>query len=456
VKGGTFVARLPRQLRGALAGIVACCAMACSAREGPAHAHAYLPPAPLPLEPVASASAEVSAVVAPRYDRVVLDTLQEVGRLRGLPVREKVQSFRVGRDVLLDKTRKKLAEEVPPGVIELQGEGLRALELIPVDYELEEGYLKLITARVAGFYDPDEKSMFLLDDLSIAQEEETLPHELVHALQDQSFSIGPLLDYRPGMSDQLTATQHLIEGDATIAGLEMTYGELDVDTDKLKSAFLLSNAASAVGASTPPILLSTLVSPYTDGSAFVQALKAAGGWPAVDGAFKRLPRSTEQVLHHDKYVSDEAPLAVPELTLAALGAGYAIGLDDNNGELGLKLMLEQWTAARVAAPAAAGWGGDRFVIARRKGASSSAYAVALYTRMDSEADATELAKVLKKQLGSQCRARKELGPISWGQQRANVVIVAGPYERAKTAGATPVSAGDCKTSAAWLKELLAL
>lgn len=429
-------------------------AIACSAPDTPTTTHAYAVPS-LTVYPEAPASAlasESASTAEPPYDRAVLESLKEVKRVRGLPVREKVRSFRVGRDVLLAKTRKKLAEEVPPGVIELQGEGLRGLELIPGDYDLEEGYLKLITARVAGFYDPDDKAMFLLDDLSIAQEEETLPHELVHALQDQSFSIGPLLDYKPGKSDQLTAIQHLIEGDATIAGLEITYGEIDVDTDKLKSAFLLSNAVSEVGASTPPILLSTLVSPYTDGSAFVQALKAKGGWKAIDAAFSRLPQSTEQVLHHDKYASNEAPLAVPKLTVAALGASFEIGLDDNNGELGLKLMLEQWTAHRAAAEAASGWGGDRFIVVRSNDASRKAYAMALYTRMDSQADAADVARILRRNFGRKCKPRKDLGPITWGHQLDTVVIVAGPYER----GPTLKSAGDCKTSEAWLKELLAL
>ena len=410
--------------------------LACSAPEPPEAERPHPPALRLhPPAPVAapSASAPGSAAAEPPHDPAVIESLREVKRVRGLPVKERVRSYRVGRDVLLAKTKKKLAEEVPPGVIELQGEGLRALELIPLDYELEDGYLKLITARVAGFYDPDEKSMFLLDDLSIAQEQETLPHELVHALQDQSFSIGPLLDYKPGRSDQLTAIQHLIEGDATIAGLEITYGEIDVDTDKLKSAFLLSNALSTVGASTPAILLSTLVSPYTDGSAFVQTLKAGRGWKAIDDVFQRLPASTEQVLHVDKYLQNELPLPVPKLTVAALGAGFEIGLDDNNGELGLKLMLEQWTAAGAAATAAEGWGGDRMIVARSGDGSDRAFAVALYTRMDSgEGRGRAGAGSAQTARREAVKLRKELGPIA-GVQERDLGLVAGPYRRGATA-----------------------
>lgn len=400
----------------------------------------------------ASGAASASAPPARAYAKAIDASLKEVTRLRELPAKEEIRSYSLARDALLEKMKKKVREEIPPGVIEYQGESLRSLGLIPLDYDLESGFLGLLSARVAGFYDPDEKAMYLIDDLTKAMEDETLPHELVHALQDQSFSIGWMLDYKPGKSDYTAAIQHLVEGDAMLVGMMVTYGDgaLDVDTESLRTAFFLSTAMSPVGATTPPIIVSGLVSPYTDGFAFVKGLREDGGWSAVNAAFKKLPETTEQILHLDKYRVAEPAKPVPAIPISTLGPQFSVALDETNGELALRLMLEQWTTLKGAAKAAQGWGGDRFVVAHAQGTEKT-YATALYTKMDSTTDAAEVAKILKAKLGAKCDARPDLGPIVWAQRAEDVVIVAGPYKK----GAKPTSAGSCSTAEAWLKEILA-
>ncbi len=414
-------------------------------------AEAALPATAAPEAPSAAASASAPGSAAPQpYVRAVRETLERVSKFRKLPIKSQVKSFVLSRDQLRDKTKQKLAEEVPPGVIELQAEGLRAFGLIPTDYDLEAGFLKLVTARVAGFYDPDTKEMYLLDDLSPSQQEETLPHELVHALQDQSFDLEPMLKYKPGKSDRTSAIQHLVEGDATLAGLMITYGsDFDPDPDAMRTAFLLSTQMSEVGAETPPIIVEGLVSPYTDGVEFVRAMRAQGGFSGIDAAFEKLPETTEQTLHPDKYLKGEKALAVPAITTEKLEK-LAVGFDDVNGELGLRLMLGQWTPTKVAVKAADGWGGDRLVVARGTD-DPKLFAVALYTKMDTVGDAKEFALVLRKKFGTQCLERKDLGPLAWTIRGSDVVMVAGPYK--KTSGGA-VSAGKCAGTEAWLKSIL--
>ena len=60
----------------------------------------------------------------------------------------------------------------------------------------------------------------------------------------------------------------------------------------------------------PAILRETLLYPYTTGAFFVQAAQMSGGWPAVDDFYDRMPESTEQILHPDKYAAGEAPVEV--------------------------------------------------------------------------------------------------------------------------------------------------
>ncbi len=418
------------------------------------------PPAPIgtsprvaepPPRPSASAFVEPTAPIKTDADDPELrKVLESVASARELSIKTRVRVTTLGRDALLEKTKKKVAEEIPAGVIDLQGEALRALALVPADYQVEEGLLKLVTARVAGFYDPDDQTMYLLDDLEEDQREETLPHELVHALQDQAFSIGPLLDYRAGESDRSTAIQLLVEGDATSAGFDIAFGSaFAVDEDALQASFLLSTSMSEVGRQTPAVLIGSLIAPYTDGFSFAQALRKRGGWRAIDAAFKALPESTEQVLHPEKYFAGEKPVEIPVLPVVALGEGFEVALHDVNGELGLRLMLEQWTARAIAVKAAAGWGGDRYIVARKK--DTTEHAFAMLTRMDTTADAAELAHVLETEMGKTCNARADLGPVVVKRRHKDVLVVAGPYARKKEGLR---GSGSCETAGKWADEIL--
>ncbi|MFO0551402.1 MAG: DUF6782 family putative metallopeptidase [Polyangiaceae bacterium] len=410
----------------------------------------------------ASSSAESARDVAtktpePTMDPVVLAELERVSEFRGLPIKHHFKTVRLDRAAVLERTKTKMNEELPADVLDWVAESLRALELLPIDYDLTEGFLELVTGRIAGFYDPDDKTMVLLDDLEDSQEEETLAHELVHALQDQSFDLGAMLDYKQGHGDESAAMQHLVEGDATLAGMQLANGpDFAPSIEQMRRAFYTSTKLSQIGVGTPDILIATLVSPYIDGYEFARQLQARSGWAGVNKAFERLPTTTEQVLHLDKYDAREAALVVPPISPAALGAGFVVKLEDSNGELGLKLMLEQWAARKTAAQAAAGWGGDRFAVAvRDKGPAGREVAVAYYTRMDTTLDADELTAVLTSEFGTKCTERSDLGPLAWRRKDRDVVLVAGPYRQpGGVAGRITLSAGDCSTATAWLDALL--
>ena len=58
-----------------------------------------------------------------------------------------------------------------------------------------------------------------------------------------------------------------------------------------------------------PVLVRSLQLPYADGTATVVRLVRTKGWSAVDALYERLPESTEQMLHIDKLLAREAPIA---------------------------------------------------------------------------------------------------------------------------------------------------
>lgn len=381
--------------------------------------------------------------------------LARVARARGLPSTREIEIAVQGRDELLARIRAHVDREMPADVIASQGEVLTALELLPPGYDFLEGTYRLVGGRVAGFYEPEDRTMYLVDDLSDDEAEETLAHELVHALQDQRYDLAALLRYAPGESDRLTAVHALIEGDATSAMLDVTIGSaFNISDAWLRRLLTASTALSPEGAATPPVLSASLTSSYADGFAFVQALRTRGGFPAVDEALRAPPTTTEQLLHLDKFTAREPALAVAKLPLDALGPGFRAVIDDVNGEQGLRIMLEQWAPRARAEEAAAGWGGDRYVVARRDEGEGK-HAVALGMRMvfDTAKDAGELAAVLSARFGASCRERPALGPLTFRRQGLEVALVAGPFARTAGSKAT-ASAGHCAAAEAWAVALL--
>ncbi|HVY47539.1 MAG TPA: hypothetical protein VHB21_16735, partial [Minicystis sp.] len=198
------------------------------------------------------------------------------------------------------------------------------------------------------------------------------------------------------------------------------------------------------------VLLASLVAPYADGFAFVQERRRAGGWAAVDAAYARLPQTTEQLMHHDKYAANEPALKLPRIDVAGLGPGYRARLEDDMGEESLRIMLEAWSTPDAAAAAAAGWGGDREVLAESKAGGATTLAVAYHVRFDAPKLADGMAALLKQKFPP-CRERKGLGPFGWQRRGADVVIVGGPYARD---GKSVRAAGDCAVANRWMKAIL--
>jgi hypothetical protein len=387
--------------------------------------------------------------------RAVATMLERVARKRALPAKAPVPLKVLPRAEVLQRIREKTDREVPKGVLEAQGELLRAFGLTDPSYDFVRGMYELIEGNIAGFYDQDENAMFMPDDLPDAVIEETLAHELVHALQDQHFDLGKMLEQAPGDSDRITAGHALCEGDAMSAMFDLTVGDAAlVDTEKLRLSMVASVALSGSGGTTPRVLQAALIAPYVDGFQFVQSLRKRGGWSAVDGAYKLRPTSTEQLLHLDKYDAREPPILVPEPPMPQAGADWQRVDADVLGEQGLRMVLEQLATRPLAADGAAGWGGDRFLVARRDAeGGGSEWAVAWHIRFDGGKDAGEAEQLLKKWQPSACVERTHLGPLAWKRSGDAVALVGGPY-RIGADGAL-ASASDCKLTSTWLKGVLA-
>jgi hypothetical protein len=438
--------------RGIAALGIAIVASACAGQEA-----RPIPP-PVVVEPTPIATAKPAGKAAPdpgaAAQKKVREMLAKVARARGIEAPREVPSRLLTRDEVLTKIRDKVKKEIPPDVAAHEGEFLAALGLVPPEYDFVEGALKLIQGRIAGFYEPADHTMYLVDDLDDDEAEETLAHELEHALQDHAYGLKKLLDFVPGEGDRLAAGHAVAEGDAMSAQFDVMMGSaFNVPEGALRRVLALSNAVAETSTGTPHVLQESLIAPYAEGFSFVQQQRQRGGWAAVDAAWRTMPETTEQLMHPDKYAAREPPIKVAIPTLAALGPGYRVATQDVVGEQGLKLMLAEWTHEKASIQGAAGWGGDRYVVARRDDTPDRhTIAVGWKVVMDTDRDAGELAAEIKRRFGVACRERPTVGPIAWTRKGRAIAVAAGPYARENK---LPKSAGNCALAKRWAKEILA-
>ncbi len=318
---------------------------------------------------------------------------QQVQMIRGLAAKAPVQPKVLDEAGLMASVRQHFDRDNPPALIAATERLYRALGMLPADASLKELYLKLLDSQVAGFYDPDEKALFVVSrsgGLGPA-EQVTFAHEFDHALQDQTFGLKKLGTAVPDQSDRSLARLSLAEGDATLLMSDWAQAHFTPVQMLQLLQTSVDPAQSAALASMPPILRDQLLFPYTRGLAFVQGLWATGGWAAVDAAYATPPDSTEQIMHPEKYVAHEAvaTIEVPGDLASRLGAGWRVDMQDTMGEFGLAEWLSGGggVSVDVASAAAAGWGGDRLMLV----SNGSTFGIAVQTTWDTAADASEFA-----------------------------------------------------------------
>ncbi|MCC7103642.1 MAG: hypothetical protein IT307_00730, partial [Chloroflexi bacterium] len=208
------------------------------------------------------------------------------------------------------------------------------------------------------------------------------------------------------------AIDALVEGDATISML--LWGRAHLTEAEL--AVVTSGGGDSSIDRAPPVVRDEVLFPYNDGALFVLQLVQHGGFEAVNAAFHKPPASTEQILHPEKYLAQDAPveIALPDLA-ATLGQGWRQLRSDVLGELDYRILLEQYVDPLAAARGSYGWGGDRFSLLQ---SDNGAIALALSSVWDTETDAQEFfsiyADTVRQRYGRRAVPTEE-GPtrLSW-------------------------------------------
>lgn len=353
--------------------------------------------------PTATATSVPPATATPEAvdETTVNELLNSIERsteqIREIDTPPSVEHMFVDKQGMQDRIEEELTD--PEVVDELLQESalLKLLGIIPYESFLGALYDNMLTSQVLGLYDSEKDQFFVLADDQLdgdslasgldIEAQLTYAHEYVHRLQDAKFDL-EVLKKLADNNDMSLAVAALIEGDATIVQTQYMLENFDVLELSALLEKALASQAELGSANVPPFLQRGLEFPYADGAAFVSILMQMGGFAAVDAVFKNLPKSTEQILHPEKYFDAEQPVKI-DIADDTMGSGWSVNSENVLGEFFLGSWLET-LGANDASIAAAGWGGDGYAVFEDGGGD---FALALMIAWDSNSEASEFFEI---------------------------------------------------------------
>jgi len=316
------------------------------------------------------------------YAATVKDAIPRLERSTGLTFKTPPRLESKTRDEVRQFLEKRFETETPSGEVSGLERAYKRLQLLPDTMDLRKFLLALLTEQVAGYYDPAAKTLYVVDGAPPDIVNVTIRHELVHALQDEYISLDSLQKQHDD-NDRQTAAQSIIEGQATLEQM----GGANIATnmpggwDRVRQLIRESQSSMPVFAAAPLLLQETLIFPYLSGAEFVRRFK---DHYHDRSPLSRLPVSTEQIMHEDRFFGSE-PDAPTHITLPAPSSGKKV-YENGLGEFETRLFLYEYLNDQSAAVrGAAGWDGDRYLLVD----TGKGDAISWLTVWDTSVDAAE-------------------------------------------------------------------
>ncbi len=319
----------------------------------------------------------------------VIGDLSKIRRLNG-PNQIKIQI------VTVEWTKEHWGREISQSEIEqikMEEEIYKALFLVPQDYDLvekkvqEAGYILAALAGDTLYFVSD-----YFDPYNEVAAKECVAHECAHLLQSVNFVMEEPVDL-----DAKLAKNALIEGEAEVQ--KAKYMEFAFNKTVEKSQFPTGNRILDVD----EFFWLKWVTPGMFGIEFVDTLYALGGWSMVNEVFTNMPDSMEQVMHPDKYLSNEV-YTEPETEEIE---GWKLEKSDRFGELFISLFLSRHIPIDEARIAAEGWNGDKFIYFKK----NDDFFYAWKTLWDTTKDKEEFVVGLEKTF--QSLGAEKIAPQMW-------------------------------------------
>jgi hypothetical protein len=305
-----------------------------------------------------SCRGEAPKSASPDVLKHLVDSLQTpVERVTGLHFKSPPRSALRRREQVREYLIRKLDEELPSPRMQGLQTAYRLFGLLPDTLELRSLLLDLYTEQVAGYYDPDSATLFGVVGADPTQLRLVLAHEMVHALQGQYLPLDSIL-HATSNNDRLTAAQAVLEGQATLASIDVLAPAQNVSSspefwDLYREQVREQQSSMPVFAKAPLIVREALIFPYLAGAEFMHWWKESGRDSIPYGP--RMPVSTEQILFPDRYARGDVPV------MLAFPSDTGIMYEDVLGEGEIRVLMSQLAgSSEVRARGPIGWGGDRY------------------------------------------------------------------------------------------------
>jgi hypothetical protein len=370
----------------------------------------------------------VTAAEAKELFRSLDDILRFASEHSGLPVLHPVKKKMASREEVAKYIEARMKEQGNGERFDRSALSLKKLGLLPRDFNLRQYMLGLYKEQVEGWYDAKNKTAYLLDWVAPEVQKPVMAHELVHALQDQSFDLEKWLKVGKDSKDdtaemildeQRTAREAIIEGQAMIVlfDYQLAPAGQSVESapalvDSMKSS-MLDEGSTPMYAKAPIYLREAMLFPYTYGMEFVRSvLVKRGKQAAFAGAFEHAPLDTREILEPATYLAAEPQTQLKVAPLEkVLGSDWRREDFSGLGEIDLRVILRQWGGSEIAAKLTPAWrGGYYMTFSHKKSAKDASVSLALVLSFASQAAAEQFADVYRKSLAQRYKSVQAASP----------------------------------------------
>ncbi len=310
----------------------------------------------------ATAFAETAPTVFSQVDGMVA----ALAEITGWPVKKKVPSEILTKDKFQRYLSSHIKDSSHDKETRAEELALKMFGLVPQDFNLARETEDLLGEQAAAFYDYKKKRLYIIDSTPAGEEQQmALVHELAHALADQQHSLGKYLNQGSPDSDESTAREAVMEGQAT--WLTWAYeakraggkGEVPLKMlDQLTSEHD-NNSEFPVLDKTPLYMRESLLFPYNAGARFQDAVYRKLGREAFEAVFAQGPRSTQQILHPMAYFDMTAPGTIEPLGIGKIAGKQAAQfrpiIEGAVGEFDHAILLRQYVGESEGSEASQHW-----------------------------------------------------------------------------------------------------
>jgi hypothetical protein len=381
-----------------------------------------------------------------QLEQMTTEILKDIEEMRGEKFKRPVDVSLANKEGFLKYATERMETMSTPERLRSEETVMKMMGLVDPKVDYLKAQMEMLEEQVGGFYDPATESFCLMESFQGGLAKVILAHELTHALDDQLYDIDGTLEGLDGNADAQLAYQAVVEGSGTSnmnKWLLANLGSLSMEEIAASGDLGMDSMAAAPECMWKPTLMV-----YMHGAAFLVRSDnvMVGQMKAVEAAdlhqvFTNPPRSTEQVLHPEKYWDKEQ---ADEPVVVKLSAekleGWKVLFEDTIGEAILALMTTppairggldvsnpmSLLSIKYTNPAAEGWGGDRYLLL--------VLAMHLVTTWDTAPDATEFRASILSQSDHLRTAWREGGPEgllkvgSASEKQVVVTIVTGAPE----------------------------